>query len=373
MTMLDTPYFLIDERRLVANLEVVRRVREESGARAVLALKCFSTWALFGLMRPYLDGTTSSSPYEARLGREEFGGEVHAYSVAFSADEVTAVAGLADKVIFNSRSQLDRFAGLVDGPEIGLRVNPGVSHSDFDLADPARRYSRLGVVDVDEVRSVAARVQGLMFHFNCENGDLDALAAAIATIAERYGDVLERMTWVSLGGGIEFTTPGYPVGRLCELLRGLSARFGIRLYLEPGEACVTSSAELVTTVLDVVRNELDVAIVDASVEAHMPDHLIYATSPPLAAPPAGDHRTIVAGRTCLAGDVFGEYDLAATPVVGDEVRFGNAAGYTMVKTSWFNGVSMPSIAIRRLDGSIDLIRRFCYEDFRSSLGRADEE
>jgi carboxynorspermidine decarboxylase len=371
--MLETPYFLIDERRLVANLEIVRQVREESGARAVLALKCFSTWGMFGLMRPYLDGTTSSSLYEARLGREEFGGEVHAYSVAFSEAEITAAAGLADKVIFNSRSQLDRFGGLVHGAQIGIRVNPGVSHSEFDLADPARRYSRLGLVDVDEVRSVASRVQGLMFHFNCENGDFESFAAAVGTIAERYEDVLERMTWVSLGGGIELTTPGYPVGRLCELLRALSERFGIQLYLEPGEACVTSSAELVTTVLDVVHNELDVAIVDASVEAHMPDHLIYVTSPPLVAPLAGDYRTIVAGRSCLAGDVFGEYGLAATPAVGDEVRFGNAAGYTMVKTSWFNGLTMPSIAVRRLDGSIDLIRRFCYEDFRSSLGSTDEE
>lgn len=373
MTMLATPYYLIDERRLVANLEVIRRVREESGARSVLALKCFSTWAVFGLMREYLDGTTSSSLYEARLGREEFGGEVHAYAVAFNRDEVAAAAGLADKVIFNSRSQLERFADLVDGPDIGIRVNPGISHSDFDLADPARRYSRLGLVDVDEVRAVASRVQGLMFHFNCENADFDDFAGATRHIAERYADVLEQMSWVSLGGGIELTSPGYPVDRLCELLRGLSDRFGIQLYLEPGEACVTSSAELVTTVLDVVHNELDVAIVDASVEAHMPDHLIYATSPPLVAPAAGDRRTIVAGRTCLAGDVFGEYDLAAAPHVGDEIRFGNAAGYTMVKTSWFNGLTMPSIAVRRLDGSVDVVRRFRYEDFRSSLGRADEE
>jgi carboxynorspermidine decarboxylase len=368
MTTFGTPYFLIDERRLVANLEVVRAVREASGARSVLALKCFSTWAVFGLMREYLDGTTSSSLYEARLGREEFGGEVHAYCVAFTADEVAALAGVADKVIFNSRSQLDRFADLVDGTELGIRVNPGISHSAFDLADPARPFSRLGLVDIDEVRAVAPRVRGLMFHFNCENGDFDDFATAVDHIAQRYGDVLDRMAWVSLGGGIDFTTPGYPVERLCELLGGLRERFGIEVYLEPGEACVTSSAELVTTVLDVVHNELDVAIVDASVEAHMPDHLIYATSPPLVAPAAGERRTVIAGRTCLAGDVFGEYRLASVPAVGDEVRFGNAAGYTMVKTSWFNGLTMPSIAVRRLDGSIDVVRQFCYEDFRSSVG-----
>ena len=366
--MLHTPYYLVDERRLVRNLEVVRRVRDESGARVVLALKCFSTWSVFGLMREYLDGTTSSSVYEARLGRDEFGGEVHAYCVAFTPEEVTEVSAVADKVIFNSVSQLDRFAARIRGPELGLRVNPGVSGSAFDLADPARPHSRLGVVDIAEVRAATAMVRGLMFHFNCENNDFDHLARDVDHIADRYADVLDAVDWVSLGGGIAFTAPGYPVGRLGALVRELSERFGVQVYLEPGEACIAASAELVTSVLDVVHNKLDVAIVDASVEAHMPDHLIYRTSPCVTSPAAGDRRTIIAGRTCLAGDVFGEYDLATTPRVGDEVRFGDAAGYTMVKTSWFNGLSRPSIAVRRLDGSVDVVREFTYEDFRSSLG-----
>jgi carboxynorspermidine decarboxylase len=353
---------------LVRNLKVVRRVREESGAKSVLALKCFSTWGVFGLMREYLDGTTSSSLYEARLGREEFGGEVHAYSVAFTLDEATAIGAIADKVIFNSLSQLDRLADHVHGPELGLRVNPGVSHSAFDLADPARRYSRLGVVDVDDLRAAAPRLRGLMFHFNCENEDFDAFASAVRYISDRYFEVLGAMAWVSLGGGIAFTAPGYPVDRLCELLRALGERFGVQVYLEPGEACITSSAELVTTVLDVVRNEVDIAVVDASIEAHMPDHLIYATTPQVVSPLAGACRTIIAGRTCLAGDVFGEYRLARTPRVGDEIRFGDAAGYTMVKKSWFNGLTMPSIVVHRLDGSVEVVREFNYVDFKSSLG-----
>ena len=366
--MLSTPYYLLDEHRLVRNLEVIKRLRDLSGARSVLALKCFATWGLFGLLREYLDGTTSSSLYEARLGREEFGGEVHAYSVAFTPHEVTAVSAIADKVIFNSLSQLDRLALHVDGPEIGLRVNPGVSHSAFDLADPARRYSRLGVLDVEAVRRAASRLRGLMFHFNCENEDFDGLASTVSHIGERYADVLEQMAWVSLGGGIAFTAPGYPVDRLGALLRAFSERFGVEVYLEPGEACITSSAELVTTVLDVVHNEIEIAVVDASVEGHMPDHLIYATSPRVVCPTAGDRRTIIAGRSCLAGDVFGEYGLATTPCVGDEIRFGDAAGYTMVKKTWFNGLAMPSIAVRRRDGSVELLRQFSYADFRSSLG-----
>jgi carboxynorspermidine decarboxylase len=366
--LIRTPYYLIDERRLAGNLAIVDAVRSASGARAVLALKCFATWGVFDLMRDHLDGTTASSPYEARLGREELGGEVHAYSVGFTADDIADLAGVADTVIFNSLSQLERFAAIVGGAEIGLRVNPGVSHSAFDLADPARRYSRLGVTDDAALRAAVGSLSGLMFHCNCENEDFDELAAQVRCIADRYGDVLAALDWVSLGGGIAFTAPGYPVDRFCRLLRELADRFEVQVYLEPGEACITRTAELVTTVVDVVHNEVDVAIVDASVEAHMPDHLIYATSPPVTAPVAGTRRTIVAGRTCLAGDVFGEYDLAAVPRVGDEVRFGDAAGYTMVKASWFNGLRRPSIAIRRLDGRVEVAREFTYDDFRSSLG-----
>ncbi len=367
MHALTTPYYLIDEERLRANLEIVRRVRDESGAKSVLALKCFSTWGVFDLMASSLDGTTSSSSYEARLGREQFGKEVHAYSVAWDADEIADVASFADKVIFNSVDQLRRHRQAVGTVPVGLRVNPGVSYSHFDLADPARPHSRLGVTDDAELRAAAGDVSGLMFHFNCENDDLDALEEAVAVIADRYGDVLARVDWVSLGGGISFTTPGYPLDRFTAMLRQFADRFGVQVYLEPGEAVITGTAQLVTTVLDVVHNEVDIAVVDASLEAHMLDHLIYGTHPRIDAPAAGTHAVTVAGRTCLAGDVFGEYLLDAPLRVGDEVRFADAAGYTMVKTTWFNGVRMPSIAVRRLDGSIEVVRQFGYDDFKRSL------
>ncbi|MEN9506836.1 MAG: hypothetical protein RI958_2762 [Actinomycetota bacterium] len=362
-----TPYYLLDETRLQHNLQVIEQVRDVSGAKSVLALKCFSTWSVFPLMRRYLDGTTSSSPYEARLGHDEFGGEVHAYSVGFSRDEVASVTGFADKLIFNSVSQFDAHRDLVENCSVGIRVNPGVSTSHFDLADPARRYSRLGVTDLVELRRVAPMIDGLMFHFNCENTDLEQLLAHLGTIGERYEDVLRHVTWVSLGGGISFTAPGYPVDRFCEALRAFAARFGVQVYLEPGEAVVTGSTELVTTVLDVVRNERDVAIVDASLEAHMLDHLIYGTTPRVSHPSEGRHPMLIAGRTCLAGDVFGDHDLARPLAIGDEVRFADAGGYTMVKTNWFNGVQMPSIVVRRLDGTIELVRAFGYDDFKRSL------
>jgi carboxynorspermidine decarboxylase len=371
MVLPTTPYYLLDEARLAANLAVVDRLRERSGARALLALKCFASCGVAELLGAHLDGTTSSSVHEARLGHDEFAGEVHAYAVAYSSAEVAEVATFADKVILNSVSQLLAHRDLLGDVTVGLRVNPGVSHSHYDLADPARAHSRLGVSDPDELAKVAHLVSGLMFHFNCENDDVDGFIALLEGISDRFATLLTRMTWISLGGGIAFTAPGYPVDRLADALTTFAARFGVQVYLEPGEAVVTGAGELVTTVLDVVHNAADVAIVDASVEAHLLDHLIYGTSPRLTAPattvaPAG-HRVIVAGRTCLAGDVFGDYLLERPLAVGDEVRFGDAAGYSIVKKSWFNGVPMPAIVVRRLDGTIDVIREFGYADYRASL------
>jgi len=367
MTAPPTPYYLIDEARLLHNLKVIDHVRATSGAKAVLALKCFSTWSVFDLIAAHMDGTTSSSAFEARLGHETFGGEVHAYSVAYSAADVAEVREFADKIIFNSAAQLRAFHDQVAHLQVGVRVNPGISHSHFDLADPARRFSRLGITDDAELTAVAGLVDGLMFHFNCENDDVASIEAALAKIGGRYAGVLAGVDWVSLGGGIAFTNDGYPLDRLCRGLREFSDEHGVQVYLEPGEAAITGSAELVTTVLDVVRNEVDIAIIDASVEAHMLDHLIYATTPRLNAPAAGGHRVIVAGRTCLAGDLFGEHGLSHPLSVGDQVRIADAAGYTMVKKNWFNGVAMPAIAVRRLDGNIEVVRQFTYDDYKTSL------
>lgn len=362
-----TPYYLIDENKLKKNLEIIRYIQESSGAQSVLALKCFSTWGVFDLMKKYLAGTTSSSLFEARLGYEEFGKEVHAYSVGFSRSDIKAIRKFADKVIFNSTSQLNCYYDDVKDLKLGLRVNPNISYSHYDLANPARRYSRLGVVDYDEVAKVASLLSGLMFHFNCENGDVENLLSAIEQISRRYGPLLTTMEWVSFGGGIAFTQSGYPVEQLCEALKNFSQSFEVQVYLEPGEAVVSGCAELVTTVLDVVHNEIDIAIVDASVEAHMLDHLVYRTSPRLAWPEYGEYHTMVAGRTCLAGDVFGEYTLNAPLAIGDEVRIADAGGYSMVKKNWFNGVAMPAIVVKRLDGTVERIQSFGYADFKRAL------
>jgi carboxynorspermidine decarboxylase len=365
--LLRTPYYLIDEKKLMRNLKTIKRIRDCSGAKSVLALKCFSTWSVFDLMRRYMDGTTSSSVFEARLGYEKFGKEVHAYCVAYSPDDIKEVSRFADKIIFNSVSQLKKFYPYIRNSKIGLRINPRVSYSQFDLADPARRYSRLGVWDKRSLLKVLPLLSGVMFHFNCENNDFQNLSSHIDFISREYYEILRRLEWVSLGGGIYFTQEGYPLEKFCKKLKDFSRRFNIQVYLEPGEAAITQSAELVTTILDIVHNQIDIAIVDASTEAHMLDILTYRTSAKIENSNAGRFKYMVAGRSCLAGDVFGVYKFKSRLKVGGTIRFSDAAGYTMVKKNWFNGLNMPSIVVKRLNGRIDVLKKFAYRDFLSSL------
>ncbi len=364
---LTTPYYLIDERKLLKNLKTIKHIRECCGAKSVLALKCFSTWGVFSLMKQYMDGTTSSSLYEARLGYEEFGKEVHAYCVAFSKDDIKAVRRYADKIIFNSISQLKMYQRYVKGLELGIRVNPKISYSHFDLADPARKFSRLGVVDKKALLKIAPLIRGVMFHFNCENDNFKNFSSNLDFIARTYNSLLKNLKWVSLGGGFYFTKDGYPLDKFCKKLKEFSDKFKIQVYLEPGEAAITRCAQLVTKVLDVVHNEIDIAIVDASTEAHMLDLLIYRSDAKIDNSKKGKFKYMIAGRSCLAGDVFGTFHFKSKLKPGSTIRIADAAGYTMVKKNWFNGLSMPAIVIKRQDGSIDVVRRFSFKDFKNNL------
>jgi carboxynorspermidine decarboxylase len=396
-----TPYYVLDEVAIVANMKIIARLCELSGAKALLALKCFATWGVFDVMQPYLHGTTSSSLNEVRLGYETFGNnadannqdkkETHAYSVAYSADEIPEVLSYADKIIFNSISQLTAFKAQAAAQNIpvGLRLNPKTSNSSFLIADPARPFSRLGEHDKNKIAAVLGDITGVMIHNNCENDSFEAFSESLADIEERFGDILAQLDWVSLGGGIHFIAPDYPLEKLADRLKVFSDTYGVQVYLEPGEASIHGAGTLVTTVLDTMHNQKNLAVVDASIEAHMLDLLIYRESAPIAAinnspadiAPTGnpaeaapseanaesaDH-TIIYGRSCLAGDIFGEYALPNNLQIGDKIAFGNAAGYTMVKKNWFNGVNMPAIVIRRLDGSTDIQREFDYEEYKASL------
>ena len=335
-------------------------------------------------MKKYMDGTTSSSPYEARLGYEKFGKEVHVYSVAYSQEDIKEVSYFADKIIFNSISQCEMFTPYTRGAKLGLRLNPLVSYSLFDLADPARKFSRLGVINKKSLSKVLSLISGVMFHFNCENDDFKNFSSNLDYISLTYGYLLKDLEWVSLGGGLYFTKEGYPLDKFCKKLKEFSDRFKVQVYLEPGESAVFQTTELVTKVLDIVHNKIDIAIVDASTEAHMLDLLIYRINAKIKGTGGGwftplenfmEHKGnsltgfkyMIAGRSCLAGDVFGAYNFKSRLKVGSIIKFFNAAGYTMVKKNWFNGLKMPSIAVKRLDGSIDLVRRFTYGDFVRSL------
>lgn len=255
-TTLQTPYYLIDKTKLLPNLEKIAWLREASGAKSLLALKCFATWSVFDFMAQYMDGSTSSSLYEVRLGHEKFAGETHAYSVAYADHEIADVLTYSDKIIFNSIGQLQKFASVSEGHIRGLRVNPGVSTSSFDLADPARPFSRLGEHDPVAVAQVADQITGLMFHNNCENDDFARFDEMLTLIENRFGATIKRMDWISLGGGIHFTGEGYPLEKLAARLKKLSDDFGVQVYLEPGEAAITGGATLEVTVLDTDRKSV---------------------------------------------------------------------------------------------------------------------
>ena len=364
--MRQTPYYLIDKSVLLRNLRIIDDVRQRSGARVLLALKCFACWSVFDLLREHLDGTTSSSLNEVRLGRTRFGGETHAYSVAYSDHEIDAVVEHCDKIIFNSISQLQRYGARTRGKPRGLRLNPGTSSSSFDLADPARRYSRLGESDAARIQAVADQLSGVMIHNNCENDDFDRFDRMLGEVEARYGELLQRMDWVSLGGGISFTSPGYALDAFCARLRRFAQTYAVTVYLEPGAAVVRQAATLEVSVVDVGYNGINLAVVDSSTEAHMLDLLIYREAATIG-DGRGEHRYQICGNSCLAGDIFGEANFSAPLQIGDRLSIADAAAYTLVKKNWFNGVNMPSIVVRELDGSIRRVRDFTYDDYVASL------
>lgn len=373
---LPTPYFMINEDKLIHNLEIAKRLKELSGVKLVLALKCFSTWGVFDIIKPYLDGTTSSGPYEVMLGHETFGGENsgkenHAYSVGYSEEDVKQVVGICDKMIFNSLSQLDAHRHLVEGKaSIGVRLNPGVSRAGQDLADPARQFSRLGVQEAQLTSELFDELDGVMFHMNCENKSADDFIELLDSISERFGAYLDKLDWVSLGGGVFFTWPGYEVEKLAQTLKSFSEKHGVQVYLEPGEAIITKTADLVVTVVDIVENGMKTAIVDSATEAHRLDTLIYNEPASIGeASENGDHEYVIGSCSCLAGDQFCVAKFDEPLKIGQRLHILDSAGYTMVKLNWFNGLKMPSIYCQRSNGDIQKLNEFDYQDFKRSLSQ----
>ncbi|MCX7635572.1 MAG: carboxynorspermidine decarboxylase [Syntrophales bacterium] len=370
---LPTPTYVVDEEVLIKNLEVLKGIQQRTGCRILLALKAFAMFCVFPLLRNYLQGVAASSLHEARLGREEFGGEVHIFSPAYRQEEMGELLGYADHVIFNSFSQWERFREwhqIRDGRvSCGLRVNPEHSEVKVPLYDPCAPFSRLGVTRRHFRAEALAGIEGLHFHTLCELG-ADALARTLEAFERNFGTFIPAMKWVNMGGGHHITREDYDRALLCQIINDFRQKYQVEVYLEPGEAVVLNAGVFVASVLDIVENDKTVVILDASAAAHTPDVLEMPYRPRIiGADEAGrrryDYR--LGGISCLAGDVFGDYSFDEPLQVGSRLVFTDMAHYTMVKNNTFNGVALPNIALRDRGGRIRIVRRFGYEDYRGRL------
>lgn len=371
-TTLRTPYFRVDEAALVRNLEILKDVSDRAGCRILLAQKAFSMFACYPLMRQYLAGTTASGLYEARLGREAFGGETHVFSPAYRPDEFDEILRYADDIVFNSPAQVRKYAARARaaGKSVGLRVNPECSTQEgHAIYDPCAPGSRLGTTLDNFDEELLPLLDGLHFHTLCEQG-ADALEITLRAFEERFGRYLHGMKWLNLGGGHHITRADYDIELLIRLVRHLRETYDVTVYLEPGEAVVLNAGYLVSSVLETGKNGMDLAILDTSAACHMPDVLEMPYRPPVldsGEPGEKPYTYRLGGPTCLAGDVIGDYSFDHPLNEGDLVIFGDMALYTMVKTNTFNGMPLPSIVLHTRDGQDRLIRSFGYEDFKDRL------
>ncbi|MBN2192169.1 MAG: carboxynorspermidine decarboxylase [Polyangiaceae bacterium] len=370
----ETPAFVLDLGAFRHNLAILGDAQRRSGAKILLALKGFAMWSVFPLVREILPGIAASSVAEARLGREEHGGEIHVYAPAYSATDLRELLPIADHLVFNSLGQWQRFRSLVQAAarpiRCGLRVNPEHREVEVALYDPCAPRSRLGVTRRALERGDLSGLSGLHFHNLCEK-NVDALERTLAAVEARFGEYLRRVDWVNFGGGHHVTRPDYDLDALARLVQGFRERHGVEVYLEPGEAVALDTGVLVTSVLDVIENDGPIAILDTSASAHMPDVLEMPYRPRILdadLPGVLPHTYRLGGLTCLAGDVIGDYSFAAPLAVGDRLVFADMIHYTMVKTTMFNGVRHPSIVVYDPDtDELRTVRRFGYEDYRTRL------
>lgn len=369
-----TPVYICEEALLEGNLKLLERVQRESGAKVILALKGFAMWSTFDLVGQYLQGCTASGLHEAKLAREKMDKEVHTYSPAYKEDEIDEIASISDHIVFNSPGQLERFFERVKAVNpavsVSLRVNPEFSSSPVDLYNPCGIFSRLGTTAANFDPAQLARLDGLNFHALCEQ-NVDALEGVLEAFEAKFGPYIDGMKYVNFGGGHHITRADYDVDRLVEVIRAFKARHnGIEVYLEPGEAVGWQTGPLVATVLDIVHNGMDIAILDVSAEAHMPDTLAmpYRAEVRDAAETGKKPYTYrLGGNTCLAGDIMGDYAFDAPLKVGDQIVFEDQIHYTFVKNTTFNGVQLPSLAILRKEGGVEIVKTFGYETYRDRL------
>lgn len=367
-----TPAYVIDEARLEKNLKILAHVQEEAGCKVLLAQKAYSLYATYPLISQYLSGTTASGLYEARLGREEFGGEVHVFAPAFKDSDIDQVLAVSDHIVFNSERQLRKHLekSRAAGVSVGLRINPEQStQGDHALYDPCAPGSRFGVT-LDKVSpELISLVDGLHFHTLCEQ-DADDLATTLTAVEDKFGTYLHQVKWLNMGGGHHVTREGYQLDLLISEIKRIKETYDLEVYIEPGEAIALNAGYLATEVLDIVENGIETLVLDASATCHMPDVLEMPYRPPLRDGfEAGDksHTYRLSSNTCLTGDVIGDYSFENPVEIGDRLYFEDMAIYSFVKNNTFNGIGLPSLYLMKEDGDCQLIKAFGYDDFKMRL------
>jgi len=366
-----TPCYVLEEKLFRQNLELLKYVKEKSGAKILLALKGYAFYESFEMAREYLDGCCSSGLYESILAKEEFKKEVHTYSPAFKDDEIDEIIELSNHVTFNSFSQYLRYKDKTKGKtSVGIRVNPQLSFSSVAHYNPCAMNSRLGVTIVEFREDLLDGVEGLHFHALCEE-NAGALAAVLESFEEKFGKYIPQMKWVNFGGGHHITREDYDVEHLIEIIKDFKRRYNdIEVYLEPGEAVGWQSGVLVATVVDITHNGIDIALLDTSAEAHMPDTIIMPYRAEVrGAGKEGEKRYTVklGGNSCLAGDFMGNYSFDKKPKIGDKIIFEDQMHYTFVKNTTFNGLRLPSLGILRENGEFEVVKSFDYSDYKRRI------
>lgn len=368
-----TPCYVTDEQRLLENAKILEHVQKSTGCKILLAQKAFSMYSTYPMLSKYLKGTTSSGLYEAKLGREEFDGEVHVFSPAYKQDEMQQLVQIADHIVFNSFRQWAKYREMVKGcgreVSCGIRVNPEYSEIETEIYNPCAKNSRLGVISEQFDESLLDGIDGLHFHTMCEQG-AETLKRTLPYFEQKFGKYLRRMKWVNFGGGHHITKPDYNVELLIECINYISQKYDVQVYLEPGEAVALNAGFLVTEVLDIGKNGMDLAIVDTSAACHMPDVLEMPYRPYIIGSGKQGEKTYtyrLGGPTCLAGDIIGDYSFDQPLKEGDRLVFTDMAIYSMVKNNTFNGMPLPSIYLYTLDGELKLIKEFGYDDFKARL------
>ncbi len=367
---LPTPYYLIDESLILKNLQIIKQIKDLSGCKVLLAQKAFSSFYFYPLLSQYLDGTASSGLFEARLAHEHFGKEVHVFTPGFKEEEFNDVLKYSDHIVFNSNSQLTRFKerALKAKKTIGIRINPEVStQTGNSMYDPCSPTSRMGIKVQDIDAKLLDGVSGFHFHTLCQQ-NADALETTVKEVEKKFGKYFSKLKWINFGGGHHLTRANYDIPKLVKIIRYFKDKYQLDVYLEPGEAIVLNAGFLVSKVLDVTKNDVEIAILDASATCHMPDVLEAKFIPPVtSSDPKGTHVIRLSGATCLTGDDIGIYRFANPLKIGDTIVFQDMALYTIVKNNTFNGIPLPSIYARKLDGKDVLVKAFDYSHFKGKL------